>query len=207
MKRIFTLLAFAVCAFTASAQTAEEIVNRMDAEMAKYDKERLAMTLDMKIPIIGSISSRSYVIGKKMRVEAEVAEKRVITWSDGTTKWTLDPEKKEVVVENETIKKESENEGDVGMFTNITDGYDVSIKSETDKVWNIRCKKSKSNKEKDDPKTMDLVVNKGTYFPQSLTATLKGITVTMRDLSFDVTEKQVTFDLADYPGYTIVDKR
>jgi hypothetical protein len=36
---------------------------------------------------------------------------------------------------------------------------------------------------------------------------MAGASVTMRDISFGVTEKQVTFDAKQYPGATIVDKR
>ena len=92
------------------AQTAEEIVSRMDAEMSKHDEsEGLAITMDVKIIIIGTISSRSYT--------------------------------------------------------------------------------------------------KGTYWPVSLSTSMTGASVTMRDISFGVTEKQVTFDANQYPGATIIDKR
>ena len=61
--------------------------------------------------------------------------------------------------------------------------------------------------EKDDPKTMDLIVEKGTYNPKSLSAKLKGITITMRDLAYGIPESRVTFNPADYPTAIIVDKR
>ena len=54
---------------------------------------------------------------------------------------------------------------------------------------------------------MDLVVAKGTYMPISLSAKVSGITITMRDLDFNVTEKDVTFNQADYPGVKVVDER
>ena len=69
------------------------------------------------------------------------------------------------------------------------------------------CKKSRSNTNKDDPKNMDLVVAKGTYMPKSLSTKVTGITITMRDLDYNVTEKDVTFNPADYPGVKIVDER
>lgn len=61
-------------------------------------------------------------------------------------------------------------------------------------AWYLQCKKIKTNTNKDDPKTMGLVVAKGTYHPISLSAKVSGITVTMCDLSFNVSEKQVTFN-------------
>ena len=54
---------------------------------------------------------------------------------------------------------------------------------------------------------MNLVVAKGTFYPVSLSAKMSGITMTMRDLSYGVTEAQVTFNPADYPDATIEDKR
>ena len=54
---------------------------------------------------------------------------------------------------------------------------------------------------------MDLVVAKGTYFPVSLSAKVSVINVTIRDLGFNVTEKDVTFNPADFPDATIIDER
>ena len=59
----------------------------------------------------------------------------------------------------------------------------------------------------EDPKNMEIVVAKGTYYPVSLSAKVDMVTVTMRDLKFHVTEKEVTFNKAEYPGATIIDKR
>ena len=93
------------------------------------------------------------------------------------------------------------------MFTGVADDYDVSIKKETADTWVIQCKKSKNNKNKDDPKNMEIVVAKGTYYPISLSAKMSGVKVTMRDLSFDVTEEQVTFYPEKYASAKITDKR
>ena len=41
----------------------------------------------------------------------------------------------------------------------------------------------------------------------SLSAKVDLVTVTMRNLQFNVTEQEVTFNQADYPGVTIIDKR
>ena len=54
---------------------------------------------------------------------------------------------------------------------------------------------------------MEIVVAKGTYYPMSLSAKVDLVTVTMRNLQFNVSEKDVTFNKADYPGATIIDKR
>lgn len=208
MKKIIAIISFIALATSAMAQTAEEIITRMDAEMSKHNEsEGFAMTMDMKIIFIGTISSRSYILGDKMRIEANRDGKDFITWSDGKTEWSYDSEKNEIEITNAKPKEKSEIESDTKMFTGITEGYDVKIDKETPTEWHIRCKRSKSNPDKDAPKKMDLVVAKGTYWPVSLSTSVTAATVTMRDLSFGVTEKQVTFDEKDYPGVKIVDKR
>ena len=93
------------------------------------------------------------------------------------------------------------------MFKGITEGYKVSLVKETEKYWYLKCKKSKSNTDKDDPKTMNLVVEKGTFNPKSLSTKMRGVTVTMRDLIYGVSEEQVTFNPAKYPDAKIIDKR
>lgn len=208
MKKLIAIISFIVMATAAMAQTAEEIVSRMDAEMSKHDEsEGFAMTMDVKIIIIGTISSRSYVLGDKMRVEANRDDNTFVTWSDGTTEWTYDSDKNEIEITNAKPREKSETEGDTKLFKGITEGYDIKIDKETATEWHIRCKRSKSNPDKDAPKRMDLVISKGTYWPVSLSTSMAGASVTMREISFGVTEKQVTFDAKQYPGATIVDKR
>lgn len=208
MKKLIAIISFIALATAAMAQTPEEIVSRMDAEMSKHNEsEGFAMTMDVKIFIIGTISSRSYVLGDKMRVEANRDDNTFVTWSDGTTDWTYDSNKNEIEITNAKPREKSETDGDTKLFKGITDGYDIKIDKETATEWHIRCKRSRSNPDKDAPKRMDLVVSKGTYWPVSLSTSMAGASVTMREISFGVTEKQVTFDAKQYPGATIVDKR
>ena len=142
-----------------------------------------------------------------MRVEANRDDNQFITWSDGKTDWTYDFGKNQIEITNAKPKEKTETDGDTKLFKGITDGYDIKIDKETATEWHIRCKKSKSNPDKDAPKRMDLVVAKGTYWPVSLTTSVTAASVTMRDISFGVTEEQVTFDPKKYPKATIVDKR
>ena len=93
------------------------------------------------------------------------------------------------------------------MFQSATEGYDVSIAKETAEAWTIKCRKNRFNTNKDDPKNMEIVVAKETFYPMSLSAKVEMVTVTMRNLKFNVTEQEVIFDKADYPGATIIDKR
>ena len=208
MKKIIAIISFIALATAAMAQTAEEIVSRMDAEMSKHNEsEGFAMTMDVKMIFIGTISSRSYVLGDKMRIEANRDGKDFVTWSDGKTDWSYDPEKNEIEITNAKPKEKSETDGDTKLFKDITDGYDIKIDKETATEWHIRCKRSRSNPYKDAPKRMDLVVAKETYWPVSLSTSVTAATVTMRDISFGVTEEQVTFNPKEFPQASIVDKR
>lgn len=208
MKKLLAIISFIALAATAMAQTAEEIVSRMNAEISKHNEsEGVAITMDMKIILVGTISSRSYILGDKMRIEANKDGKDFVTWSDGKTEWSYDSETNEIEITNAKPREKSDKDSNTKMFNGITDGYDVRIDKETATEWHIRCKRSKSNPDKDAPKRMDLVVAKGTYWPVSLSTSVTAASVTMRDLSFGVTEKQVTFDEKDYPGVKIVDKR
>ena len=209
MKKLIAIISFIALATTAMAQTAEEIITRMEAEMSKHDEsEGTAMTMDMKIIFVGTISSRNYVLGDKMRIEAINDDgKNFVTWSDGKTEWVYDSEKNEIEITNAKPKEKSEINGDTKLFQDITDGYEVKIDKETATEWHIRCKRSKSNPDKDAPKRMDLVVAKGTYWPVSLSTSVTAATVTMRDFSFGVTEEQVTFNPNEFPNANIIDKR
>ena len=208
MKRLLAIISFIALATTAMAQTAEEIVSRMNAEISKHNEsEGFAITMDMKIILVGTISSRSYILGDKMRIEANKDGKDFVTWSDGKTEWSYDSETNEIEIKNAKPKEKTDKDSNTKMFKDVTEGYDVRIDKETATEWHIRCKRSKSNPDKDAPKRMDLVVAKGTYWPVSLTTSVTAASVTMRDISFGVTESQVTFNEKDYPGVKIVDKR
>ena len=208
MKKLIAIISFIALATTAMAQTAEEIVSRMNAEISKHNEsEGFAITMDMKIILVGTISSRSYILGDKMRIEANKDGKDFITWSDGKTEWSYDSETNEIEIKNAKPKEKSDKDSNTKMFKDVTEGYDVRIDKETATEWHIRCKRSKSNPDKDAPKRMDLVVAKDTYWPVSLTTSVTAVSLTMRDISFGVTESQVTFNEKDYPGAKIVDKR
>ena len=208
MKRFFALLTACVLAVAAYAQTAEEIVAKMDAAMEQVSAENgFRMTMDLKIPILGTMSSDAWSLGDKMRLEANMVGKKLVTWQDGETEWTYDAGENTITIENQDQSKKSEEKENMKMFQSATEGYDVSIAKETAESWTIKCKKNRFNTNKDDPKNMEIVVAKETYYPMSLSAKVDLVTVTMRTLKFNVTEEEVTFNKADYPGATIIDKR
>ena len=208
MKRFFALLTTCIFALAAYAQTAEEIIAQMDAAMEQVSAENgFRMTMDIKIPILGTMSSDAWSLGDKMRLEAQMMGKKLVTWQDGQTEWTYDAGENTITIENQDKTKKSDEEENMKMFKSATEGYDVSIAKETSSAWTIKCKKNRFNTNKDDPKNMEIVIAKDTYYPMSLSAKVDLVTVTMRNLKFNVTEEEVTFNKADYPGATIIDKR
>ena len=208
MKRFFALLTACVLSVAAYAQTAEEIIAKMEEVMEQFSEENgLRMTMDIKIPILGTLSSSVWSLGDKMRMEAKMMGKKLVTWQDGVTEWTYDTDYNTITIEKQDQSKKSDEKENMEMFQNATEGYDVSIGKENASSWTIKCKKNRSNTNKDDPKNMEIVVAKGSYYPLSLSAKIEGVTVTMHDLKFSVSEKDVTFNKADYPGVNIIDKR
>ena len=206
MTRLMTLFSALLLAFVAFAQTPEEIFARMEAEIDKHEKDGVVMTVDVRIPLLGTMSSKVYSLDDKMRVEAKMMGVQIITWADGVTEWIYNSKTDEVEIKK-VDPKDNDPEGDVGMFEGLTDDYDITLKKETADAWFFVCKKSKRNTDEDAPKTIDLAIAKNTYYPVSLKATVSGVTMTLRDIAFGVTEKQVTFNPKDYPTAKIVDKR
>jgi len=209
MKKILCILVTLVLSsVSVFAQTPEEIIAQMDQVMEKHEaKDGFAMVMEMKIPILGTFASAVKSWGDKMRMEIDVKGEQMITYIDGDTEWDYNVKEKVIKIKKRDVTKKTKEEENMKMFQSATEGYDVSISKETDKAWFLRCKKNRSNTNKDDPKNMDLVIAKGTYMPISLSAKVSGITITMRDLDFNVTEKDVTFNQADYPGVKVVDER
>jgi len=206
MKRIISLFAGLVLTFAAFAQTPEEIISRMEETMENLEADGVSMTIDIKVPLLGTMSTKAYTLGDKMRAEVSMLGEKIISWNDGVTEWTYKSGENEIEITKYESSDDKED-GDVDMFKGITEGYDVSIKKETAKTWELECKKQRSNPNKDDPKKITLVVAKETYYPVSLSTKMDGVTMTMKDLSFHVSEKDVTFRREDYPNATIVDKR
>lgn len=206
MKRQLSLLCALLIAFPAFAQTPAQIVSRMEQEMSGRENDGIAMSVGIKVPLVGTMNTRTWTLGDKVRAEAELMGVNIITWSDGETEWTYNSKSNELEIEKDKRPASPEN-GDTSMFEGIADGYDVSIKKEDGKAWYLVCRKSRSNKDKDAPKTIELSVAKGTYYPLSLSTKASGVTMTITDISFGVDEKQVTFDIKDFPDAKVVDKR
>ena len=203
-KLVLAFMAVLAAVVAAVAQTPKEIVDRMEATMNAHEKEGIIMTVDLKLLIVGTTTSKSYMLGGKTRVEMKMMGVQIITWSDREKDWTYISKDNTLTIEKS--KGDASEAGDTEMFSGITDGYDVTLKKETADAWYFLCKKSKSNKEKDDPKTIDLVISKKNYYPLSIKASVSGMTMTMREISFGVTEADVTCDPSKFPGVKIIRK-
>ena len=206
MKRLFTVIIALACVAAAFAQTPEEILSRMEEEMEKHMDEGLIMTISTKVPVVGTVTMKNYSLGNKTRSESKLMGTDVVVFTDGETEWTYYSKTNKVKIERIGSTGSSEG-GDEEMFSDISDGYDLTLTKETDDAWYLTCKKSKTNQDKDMPKTIELVIAKGTYYPKLLKAKVSGITFSMRDVSFGVSEDYVTFRLSDYPGVTVEDER
>ena len=165
------------------------------------------MVMEIRLPILGAFATTVYTRGDKYKMVTAIKDESVINWSDGQTDWQYEPSKNEVTIEPRKAGTTSDAESNKKMIDSVTQGYDVRLKGQTDEVWQFRCTKSRDNTDKDDPKNMDLVVSKSTYLPVSIKASMHGVTVTLRDFTLGIDEKDITFDPAQYPGAKITDKR
>jgi hypothetical protein len=206
IKRFFISCLFALLTATAFAQTPEEIISRMTAIWEEHQNEGVIMTVDTKMPILGTITMREYVLGNKSRTEGKTLGIFATVWDDGVTLYSYTDKTNTVTIKNSSSKSSSDG-GDEKLFYKVSEGYDLSIKKETADSWLILCKKSKDNPEENLPDKVEVTVAKGTFFPISLKAKVVGIGITMRDISFGVKEDYVTFRMEDYPDADVEDKR
>ena len=211
MKRISLIICLFVAMIAPTilcAQTPEEVVERMNAEFNKGESLGMSFDFVMSIPILGEFKTTNYTLGDKLKIDMSDKDKKKINWNDGATEWEYDSEKNEVKITKAKPTEKNENSGDTGLVTGVSEGYDLSFDKKTDaKAWYIVCKKKKSNKEKDDPKRIELAVSKADYSTIYMKTKLKGITISMENFKIGVTEKDVTFNPADYPNAKIIDER
>lgn len=212
MKRIALVLALCCVALTLStlslsAQTTDEIIAMMDEALEPSSTEGCSLIMDMKMPLLGTISSTMYLRGNKSRVDITAKGKGGVLWYDRDTVWEYDPEKNEITISPAKEGDSSDAEENLKMFDSVTEGYDVTLQKQTATAWYLVCKKRRDNPKKDDPKKMELVISKTTHLPLSLKSSLEGVTMTLRNVAIGVSEDQVTFNPEQYPTAKIIDKR
>lgn len=211
MKRIsliICIIAAMMASLNLKAQNPEEVAERMSAELEKGDSLGMSFDFVMSIPLLGSFRTTNYTLGDKMRIDIDEKGKTNVTWSDGTTDWNYDAEKNEVKITKAKPKDENDNKGDAGLAKGVTEGYDLSFDRDTnDHTWYITCKKNKDNKDKDDPKRIEMAVARDTYLPLYVKTKAKGIKISMENFKIGVSEADVTFDPSKYPNAKIIDER
>ena len=180
----------------------------MSNELSKGQTMGQAFDMIMKLPIIGKVGGRTWINGDNFRMEMIDKEDSEITWRTPDTEWNYDPKTNTVTIKK-ADKSSSENseDGQTKCFEGIEKDYDFKIVKEDANYWYMTGKKSKTNVNKDDPKKVQLAVNKKTYLPLYYTAKQKGVTVSMENFVVGVSPEEVTFDPAKYPGVKIVDER
>ena len=193
---------------TFPAHTAEEILAKMDAAMDRGEAEGMSMNMAIKIPIIGSMTSRVMMIGEKTRMDMSVLGKKVTIFTEGDTSWTYTPSGNTVTIESVKDNAGASQAGEsMQMMEGVSEGYDVTIEKEDDEIWGLLFTKQKSNKDKDAPKKIYMSIYKGSYLLKEFSMSMKGVKMTMKDVSIGVKESDVTFNADNYPGAKIVDKR
>ena len=213
MKRF---LCFAIAFLSATltfAQTGLEIVNRMNERINSRKADGLSVNVDVKVPIVGLVTTRTWILGDKRRLNVNMKGHDIITFNEGKTNWVYMSESNSLIITNDTISakvaqtQNSKGSMDMDMFGDISGGYEVTIKSENMVKWELLCKKKKSNDDDDSPKKITLEVRKDSYDPISMSTKMMGITMTMSNFKFGITEKDVTFNVADFPDVNITDQR
>lgn len=212
MKRILCFAITFLWATLTFAQTGLEIVNRMNERINARKATGISLNVDVKVPIVGVITTKTTVLGDRRCIRMNVKGQDIINYNDCETNWLYMAESNSVIISNDTLTQAIQaNKGqgsmDLDIFGDITEGYDISIKSENLVKWELLCKRKKGKDDDDSPKKITIEVRKESYDPISLTTKIMGITCTMNDFKFGVTEKDVTFNESDFPGVKIVDNR
>ena len=133
------------------------------------------MVVEVKLPVLGTMSTKSYMLGSKCRMEATMKDITLVYWYDETTERIYDSKSNEIKVKALKGDKKSGNGSEKELLEGISEGYDLSLEKETDTEWQIRCKKAKSNSDKDAPKSILLTVSKKNYLPLSISTKVSGI--------------------------------
>jgi len=207
MKYFFSVAVALLAAASIFAQTPDEILALMDRETSRFETEGFSMVMDIKVPVFGTFSTYVQSHGDKYKLSSNMRGEITVNWSDGLNDWEYDEARNEIVISTAGAILEDSTTGNLQMFNSVTSGYDFQLKSETADAWFFRCTKCRSNKRKDMPRSLDLVVSKSTFLPVSVKANEKGAVFTLRDFVVGVSEEEITFNPAAYPKAIVVDKR
>ena len=206
---LFTvLLALFLVPAALDAQTPEEIVKKMTSRLERSKTEGIEMDVNLKLPIVGTVKTHSKVRGDKMRSDIRKDGKYSVIWTDASTKWEYDAQGGVITISPLDDRDGAEQDkSDRSAFDSLDGGYALTLEKETDAAWFILCRKTRGNKSKDDPKKIELCVDKSTGLPIYLKTSKLLISISMENISVGVPESDVTFRPSEFPGATLIDKR
>ena len=223
-KSFFTVLSL-VCSMTVFAQTANEIVSQMEQYVNSHLQEGISFAIDKELVYVDSYSTATsqvevkesklssgsiFIYDNKMRVDSD----------NGTEYIDLDINRKWFVSSgNNEVQFEITGQGDINRMDDYYSGllfirpaYRFTIKDQTDDTWTIYGKRKLLTRYNDVVKEIVLTVRKDTYQPVSVALydVMDGkpfdVTEITRkeDITFGVTQNQVTFNAADYTIATAI---
>ena len=226
MKKSFFTVLLLVCSMTVFSQTASEIVSQMEQYVNSHQQDGISYAVDMELMYVDDNNTASpeitvkktklssgsiFIHENKMRVDSENGTEFIDL--DINRKWFVSSNKKEVHFDIAGIGDNSRMEDCYNGLHFIRSAYRFTIKDETDDTWTIQGKRKLFTMH-DVEKEIILTIRKDTYQPVSVALYKakegKAIDVTevtrKDDITFGVTENQVTFNAADYTIATAIYK-
>ena len=217
MKKSFFAVLSLVCSMTVFSQNANEIVSQMEAYVNSHQQDGVSFAIDKELMYVDSYNSSKklssgsiFIHDNKMRVDSD----------NGTEFINLDINRKWFVSSsNNEVQFDFTNKGDGNRINDYYSGlhfirpaYRFTIKDETDDTWTVYGRRKLFTRYNWVEKEIVLTIRKDTYQPVSVTLynVMDGkyydvAEVTRKDdITFGVTENQVTFNAADYTIATAI---
>jgi len=210
MKKIFCLVAasmLAASSFIAGAQTPKEIVSRMDNVVKDLVKKGFAMDLEIEYssmvkdgPIMKKEGpSRICILGNKVHITPYSNEANHEIWIDGEKIMIYSGMSNELHIIKDTTYLMNYK---MLFHSLIADNYD--IESETDQAWNLKSTSTVYYESTPIVTTSRVTIDKKTYYPVSVSTCGSSNQTTFSNISFGVSEDEVTFNPEDYPEVVVI---
>ena len=91
MRKILCTVCALVWAMSLFAQTGLEILNRMNERINSHESDGVGMYIDIKIPVLGTVTTKTMHLGNNTRMEIEVSGEKIITFLEDTIQWVYIP--------------------------------------------------------------------------------------------------------------------
>ena len=224
MKKSFFAVLSLVCSMTVFSQTANEIVSQMEEYVNAHQQEGISYAVDMELMYANGNNATSpevtktklssgsvFVHENKMRVDSDNGTEFIDM--DINRKWFVSSNNNEVLFDVAGTAADSRMQDCYNGLHFTRSAYRFSIMDETDDTWTIQGKRKLFTLH-DVEKEIILTIRKDTYQPVSVALFNakegKALDITQvtrkKDITFGVTENQVTFNAADYTIATAIYK-